>query len=164
MTLTETQQREVVDRVLAGESMASIGRDVGLSRERVRQLALAAGVAGRRVRLSRREQRIRDAALEIIEGRENWVPARFRGRGFKQPQFEAFLETELPELYSRWIAADQLPVSNSGHANPTQQRCIDCHQWKPWVSFYGDKRATFGKSLRCIKCAKGQRNKSGGAS
>jgi Sigma-70, region 4. len=152
--MDDKEKQALVDRVLDGETMQSVALDLGISRERVRQIALEFGVTGASVRILRRNRQIEVDAPEIITLRGHWVPPRFVKRPYTQSQFEEHLKVSDPGLYAEWIEADQLPLSKSGHADPHGQRCSDCHQWQGWDRFYSDKSRRYGKSSRCVDCAK----------
>lgn len=152
--MDDIAKQELVDRVLGGESMQSVALDLGMSRERVRQIALEFGVTGTSVRAFKKKRQIEADAAEIITLRKRWVPPRFSKRPYTQAEFEAHLKMSDPGLYAEWIEAEQLPLSKSGHADPNGQRCSDCHQWQGWDRFYSDKSRRYGKSSRCVDCAR----------
>lgn len=152
--MDDKQKQFLVDRVKAGESMQAVAYEHGISRERVRQICLEFGVTGASVRVDRRNAAIEADAPGIIGRRQQWIPARFSKRPYTQAQFEEHLAAWNIDLYTAWREADKLPVSKTGHADPQGQRCSDCHQWQAWDRFYGDRSRPYGKSSRCIPCAK----------
>ena len=144
----------IVARVMRGDKLSTIGDDYGVSRERIRQIAADGGVTARSVRRAALNERIQDAALQIIEDRESWIPARFSKRDFTRKQFEVFLIDHNSSLYDRWYYAELLPSSSTGVANPNGRKCVTCHLRKPWSEFYSSKHGINDKSQRCIPCTK----------
>jgi hypothetical protein len=145
---------QIVDRARLGESMQVIADDFGVSRERIRQIAALDGVTGASVRAERRERALSEAALTIIENRENWIPAKFADLPFTRQEFQVYLmEHDLP-LYRRWTLAQELPLSRSGVSDASGKVCGTCRVHKLWDEFYQDRSRMNGKASRCKDCAK----------
>lgn len=145
---------EIAGRVKGGETMQSVANAYGVSRERIRQIALLEGVTGASVRERRRNDQIEASISDIIERREQWIPARFSKRPFTQVEFETHLRSLDPKLYQRWLLADSRPISRSGRADPTGQICVMCNVHKPWDEFYSDRSRPHNKAVRCVECSK----------
>lgn len=145
---------EIAARVKGGETMQSVANAYGVSRERIRQIAYMEGVTGASVREQRKRDQIEIAALNIVIGREQWIPARFSRRPFTQHEFETYLEAFAPKLYDRWLVASAMPVSRSGRADPQGQVCVMCDEHKPWGEFYSDTSRPHDKAVRCRSCSK----------
>ena len=145
---------EIAARVRGGETMQSVANAYGVSRERIRQIALTEGVTGASVRAENKRALMEYNALYIVLDREQWIPPRFSKRAFSQFEFESFLEMYQPELSKRWDAARSLPVSRSGRSDPQGQTCVMCEIHKPWDEFYSDRSRPHGKAVRCRPCAK----------
>ncbi len=157
MKLSSKDRESIVNTIMQGDAnYADLGRKYGVSREYVRQLAYQAGVTGREQRADRREDWLSEEAESLVEDREYYVPPRWSERRYTRAQFEWWLGINDPELLKRWDAAQKLPISNSGHATPDNQRCTECGVWKPWDKFYSDLSRIYGKSSRCQLCAKDQ--------
>ncbi len=157
MSLTSKQRDAIIAAVLTNQhTFAALGRKYGVSREYIRQLANDAGTTGRELRQEKMEDALSAEAEYLVEDRESWVPPRWAGRIYTRVQFEAFLKKYDKGLLRRWKAAQSLPISRSGHANPNGQLCTDCEVWKGWDDFYSDTSRTYGKSSRCQDCARDQ--------
>ncbi len=155
MSLSSQARKTIILEVMAGPvSFADLGRRYGVSREYIRQLAGTAGITGREMRREKRDNAMRAEAEFLVEDRERYVPPRWGQRIYSRAQFEAFLAETDHALLARWLKAQELPISRSGHANPDNQMCSDCHLWKGWDEFYLDASRTFGRSSRCAECAK----------
>jgi hypothetical protein len=152
--IDKAEHETIAARVKRGDKLRLIGDDYGVSRERIRQIAADAGVTARRVFKKDLNERISEDAVQIIEDRENWIPARFSTRGFTRKQFELFLIDHNRPLYDRWYYATLLPSSSTGVATPNGRKCVTCHLRKPWSEFYSSKHGINGKSQRCVPCTK----------
>lgn len=151
--IDERDREAIASRVQAGETLQAIADDYEFTREWIRQIALSAGVVPSTVRAERKDMALASDAEGIVEDREEWVPPRFSKRPYTQGEFEAFLANYRPLLLTRWRAAQELPISRSGHARPLAQRCALCHEWKAWDLFYKDSSRPFGFSALCAACS-----------
>ncbi len=157
MSLTDSQRSAIIRAVFTSQlTFAALGRKYGVSREYIRQLAQEAGTTGKGIREERRADALASEAELLVEDRESYVPPRWSERIYTRAQFERFLELNDTGLLIRWQAAQALPLSRSGHANPNGQRCTDCEVWKSWDEFYSDTSRVYGKSSRCQECARDQ--------
>ena len=155
MALSSADRRRIHTALDSGkDSFAEIGRRYGVSREYIRQLANEEGITGQDRRRDIRHAVISLEAEFLVEDREQYVPPRWSERVYTRAQFELWLGINDKPLLKRWKAAQKLPLSRSGHASPTNQRCTDCGLWLPWSEFYSDTSRVYGKSSRCQDCAK----------
>lgn len=154
--IDKKQYTMIAQRIANGETLQSVATDLGVSRERVRQIARDADVHPRQLNTASRDALIASQALKIVEEREWWVPSRFPERGFTKKQFDAWLVENQPELHDRWIRAQELPLSTGGAANPNGRLCLMCGKRKPWEQFYNDKNGINGHAQKCITCARAE--------
>lgn len=144
----DTRLEDIKSRILKGESYSSIARDLGVSRQRIHQLAQKLGVAF--------EDSITPYLEEVISRREAWETPKqiFGSLHFTQSRFERVLE-EHPSLLERWEAAQQLPTTrNSAQVNPYGRVCISCPdgQIKPWSEFHRGTGPN-NRNSQCKSCA-----------
>jgi len=146
----------IASRVSGGETLQSIADDLGVTRERIRQIARHCGVVPSRITRDTRDELIKAQADQIVKDREWWIPSRFSERGFTRAQFEEWLFEHDGLLLARWVSAQDLPTSTTGVANPNQRRCVMCHEWKPWSEFYNDRHGVNGKAQKCADCSRAE--------
>lgn len=153
----DKQQHEVIaQRIANGETLQIVADDLGVSRERVRQIARDADVHPRQLNTERRDELVASQATKIVEEREQWIPSRFAERGFTKKQFDAWLIENDRPLYDRWHRAQELPISTSGRANPAGRACLLCDERKPWEEFYQDANGINGRAQKCKDCARAE--------
>ena len=152
--IDKKQHAIIAQRISNGETLQSVATDLGVSRERIRQIARDADVHPRKMNTDARNKLIEDQAEQIVADREWWIPARFGERGFRKKQFLEWLGDNRPDLLDRWTRAQDLPLSTSGAANPESRLCLACYERKPWDEFYLDSGAINGHAQKCKTCAR----------
>ncbi len=154
--VSKEEHEAIAAKVMKGNTLQSVGDEYGVTRERIRQIALSLGVSARGAKRLQRQRMIKEHSEVIISARENWEPARFSDYPFTRIQFEKVLAEIDADLYDRWCSAALNPISLKGIADPRGRVCAMCKERKPWSQFYADKDGINGKAQRCIPCAREQ--------
>jgi len=152
--IDKKQHAVIAMRIANGETLQAVATDLGVTRERVRQIARDADVHPRRMHTEARNALIESQAEKLITDREWWIPSRFSERGYTKKQFLEWLTENRPDLLDRFERAQKLPLSPSGSADPSGRLCLMCKKRKPWDEFYKDHNAINGHSQKCIPCAR----------
>jgi hypothetical protein len=154
----ESDHRDVVWRVICGETLQSIADDYGVTRERIRQICALHNVHAREVRYARRAMLVRKYAEEIVYHREAWHHVYWSDYGLSRSKFEQHLMSddypEYDELWVRYEAAWGNPETRV--SCPDGRICARCNVWKPWDDFYADRKEINKKGRSCIDCTKFQ--------
>lgn len=144
----ETRLADIESRILSGESYSSIGRDLGVSRQRIHQIAQEQGVVF--------EDSITPYLEDVISRREAWETPKtiFGSLHFTQSRFERVLEQH-PSLMERWRLAQELPTTrNPQQVNPEGRVCVTCDEFKSWSEYHRGTGPN-NHSSRCKPCAIG---------
>ena len=141
----------IADRARGDESLSSIAREYGVTRERIRQIAALEGVHKHEMARQRVDDLCAQYAEEIIYHREAWQPVVWKDQEVTKEQWRSWISTS--DLEDRWNAAKDNPRSQ-GVVCPDGRICALCRVWDVWDGFYFTKGGINGRAHVCKECTK----------
>lgn len=150
-----SEHAKIVERVKT-ETLTSVGKDYGVTRERIRQIATEGGVVRREIVKEQKDALCLQYAEEVLYYREAWLSVHWKDLPIHGMEFVRWLSqhgADHPEIEDRWIVARHNYASH-GMVCLEGRVCIHCGIWMEWDYFYASKGEANDHTRGCKECTK----------